>query len=91
MYRRRKDTKAIIRTIPDLRNGELMLKTLRGTWIDTSTIEKYNYIINHWSCETVITLAVGGQVHMVPVPDILQFKKDVIQAIADTEHRQKKA
>lgn len=85
MYRRRRETREVIRTIPDLRKGSLMLKTLTGEWVDTSAIAKYNYVVNHWSCETVITLAVGGQVHMVPVPDIKEFKKDVLQAIALTE------
>lgn len=58
-----------------------MLKTLTGEWIDTSTVEKYNYVVNHWSCETVITLAVGGQVYMAPVPDIKEFRADVKKAI----------
>lgn len=77
LYRRRRDVKRILASLPDLKGRELELETTEGDVINMKWATGYAYIVDHWSAKVQIRVETEVGTFMVKIPNIVNFAGNV--------------
>lgn len=78
-YRRRRNMKQLIRSIPDLRRYAVVLQDTFGDTYETKDFAQYEYIIDKFSLEVkILVKRKRGNTLIFEIPDVRRFKKAVI-------------
>ena len=81
-YRRRKQARAILSELPDLRKVNLVLEDIEGKKFSSRTLGPYHYAIHRYSERAAIQGTVEGKEVTVVIASIDQFASRVRKAIS---------
>jgi hypothetical protein len=78
LYRRRKEVRKLLMSLPDLRSLDLRLEDIEGFTFSSGDLEHYRYAIDRYSASAVLqgTVDITGEV-TVFIPSVEQFVKRV--------------
>ncbi len=77
LSRRRRQTRMILGSLPDLRNMDVEMENLHGQRLHTTQMESYKFIMEHWTAKVSIAAVISGEQHVFQIANLELFTKSI--------------
>ena len=81
LYRRRKQVKEQLATLPELRGRVMHLEATNGSIVDMRFVQSYQFVIDHWTAKVSIIMMTELGEFRANVPNLAEFVRQVHSSI----------